>query len=187
MTSGVACVLHVKAMLARFRLERQYNACDNHTKQCRPNETKPNSNAIQPRERHNNPNNPTNIHTPNRITSTHTPLTYTGMQPHAPGQPAGDHPVPAHTECQNPSRCGRNGKLEALLPSKWKAKCLGQQWREGEIARVSHHRSKSTPAHHLVRQILVSHGKCKGGPSGHGRLLKLQDATADATLMTVQR
>ena len=115
------------------------------------------------------------------------PLTYTGMQPHAPGQPAGDHPVPAHTECQNPSRCGRNGKLEALLPSKWKAKCLGQQWREGEIARVSHHRSKSTPAHHLVRQILVSHGKCKGGPSGHGRLLKLQDATADATLMTVQR
>ena len=60
---------------ARHRLERQCNACDNCKKQCRHKETKPNSNAIQPRERHNNPNNPTNIHTPNRITSTHTPLT----------------------------------------------------------------------------------------------------------------
>ena len=79
---------------ARHRLERQCNACDNCKKQCRHKETKPNSNAIHPRKRHNNP---TNSHTPSRIKSTHTRRTYTGIQPHAPGQQAGDHPVPAHT------------------------------------------------------------------------------------------
>ena len=31
---------------ARHRNDRQYNACDNRKKQCRPNETKPHSNAI---------------------------------------------------------------------------------------------------------------------------------------------
>ena len=35
-------------------------------KQCRPDETKPNTNAIHPRKRHNNP---THSHTPGRITT----------------------------------------------------------------------------------------------------------------------
>ena len=37
-----------KATEARHRLERQYNACANRKKQCRPNETKPYSNATHP-------------------------------------------------------------------------------------------------------------------------------------------
>ena len=82
-----------KATEARHRLERQYNACANRKKQCRPNETKPYSNATHQRKRQNNP---TNGHTPGRIKSTHTRLAYTGMRPHAPGHKAGDHPVPAH-------------------------------------------------------------------------------------------
>ena len=50
-------------------------------KQCRPNETKPNSNAIHPGKRHNTP---TRSYTPSRTKSTHTCRTYTGMRPHAP-------------------------------------------------------------------------------------------------------
>ena len=46
-----------KATEARHSPERKYNACDNHTKHCRPNETKPNSNATHPRKRHSNPTN----------------------------------------------------------------------------------------------------------------------------------
>ena len=64
-------------------------------KQCRPNETKPYPNASNPCKRLNSP---TNGHTPSRIESTHTRLTCTGTRPHAFGQQAGDHPVPAHTE-----------------------------------------------------------------------------------------
>ena len=86
-------------------MEGQYNACDKRKnfwlKPCRPNETKPNSNAIHPRKRHSNP---LNSHIPSRIKSTHTRRTQTGTRPHAPGQQAGDHPVPAHTESHNPSK-----------------------------------------------------------------------------------
>ena len=46
---------------------------------CRPNETRPYSNATHPRKRQNNP---TNGHTPSRIKSTHTRLTYTKTRPH---------------------------------------------------------------------------------------------------------
>ena len=105
--AGVVCVLHdltvcytEKATEARHRLERQYNAGANRKKQCRPNETKPYSNATHPRKRQNDP---TNGHNPS-ITSTHTRRTYTGTRPHAPGHQAGDHPVPAHTESHNPSK-----------------------------------------------------------------------------------
>ena len=49
-------------------------------------------------------NDPTNSHTPSRIKTTHTRRTHTGMRPHAPGQQAGDHPVPADTERHNPSK-----------------------------------------------------------------------------------
>ena len=66
-----------KATEVRHRLERQHNACANRKKQCRPNETKPHSNATHPRKRKNNP---TNGHTPSRITSTHTHLTYNAWQ-----------------------------------------------------------------------------------------------------------
>ena len=90
-----------QATEARHRFERQYNACANRKKQCRPNETKPYSNATHPRIR---PNDPTNGHTPSRIKSTHTRLTYTGTSPHAPGHQAGDHPLPAHTERHNSSK-----------------------------------------------------------------------------------
>ena len=41
---------------------------------------------------------------PSRSKSTHKRRTYIGMRPHAPGQQAGDHPVPAHTERHNPSK-----------------------------------------------------------------------------------
>ena len=58
-------------------------------------------NAIHLRPRHNNP---TNSHTPSRMKSTHTCCTYTGMRPHVPGEQAGDHLVPAHTERQNQSK-----------------------------------------------------------------------------------
>ena len=58
-----------KATDARHCLERQYNACANRKKQCRPNKTKPYSNATHPRKRQNNP---TNGHTLSRIKSTHT-------------------------------------------------------------------------------------------------------------------
>ena len=37
-----------KATEARHRLERQYTACANRKKQCRPNETQPYSNATHP-------------------------------------------------------------------------------------------------------------------------------------------
>ena len=86
-----------KATEARHRLERQYNACANHKKQCRPDETKPYSNATctHPRKRQNDP---TTGHTPNCMKATHTRRTYTGTRPHAPGIQAGDHPVPAHRE-----------------------------------------------------------------------------------------
>ena len=40
-----------KATEARHRLERQYNACANLKKQCRPNETKPYFNTTHPRKR----------------------------------------------------------------------------------------------------------------------------------------
>ena len=53
---------------------------DNRKKQCRPNETKPNSNAIHPHKRHNNR---THSYTPSRIKSTHTRRAYTGIRPHA--------------------------------------------------------------------------------------------------------
>ena len=55
-----------KAIEARHRLERQYKTCANCKKQCRPNETKPYSNAFKRQ------NNPTNGHTPSCIKSTHT-------------------------------------------------------------------------------------------------------------------
>ena len=48
-------------------------------------------------------NNLINGYTPRRAKPTHTSLTYTRMRPHAPSHQAGDHPVPAHTECHNPS------------------------------------------------------------------------------------
>ena len=52
-------------------LKRQYNACDNRKKQCRPNETKPNSNALHPRKTHNIP---TNTRTPKpQQVNAHTP------------------------------------------------------------------------------------------------------------------
>ena len=44
-----------KATEARHRLERQHNACANRKKQCRPNETKPYSNATHPRKRQKDP------------------------------------------------------------------------------------------------------------------------------------
>ena len=82
-----------KATEARHRPERQYNACNSRSKQCRPNETQAISNTTHPRRGHNNP---TNSHTPSRIKSTHTRRTYTGMRPHAPGLPADRHVVFAH-------------------------------------------------------------------------------------------
>ena len=95
-----------KATEARHCLERQYNACANRNyrsckTQCRPNETKPYSNAPYPCIRQSNP---TIVHTPSRIKSTHTRITYIGTRPHAPGHQAGDHPVPAHTERHKPSK-----------------------------------------------------------------------------------
>ena len=64
--------------------------------------------------------NPTNGHTPSRIKSTHTRLTYTGTRPHAPGQQAGDHPVPAHIERPRPRHGGlprtRTGNCSPLRP-----------------------------------------------------------------------
>ena len=66
-----------KATEARHRLERQYHACANRKKQCRPTETKPYSNATHLRKRQNNP---THGQTPSRIKSTHTRLTYTGTR-----------------------------------------------------------------------------------------------------------
>ena len=90
-----------KATEARHRLERQYNGCADRKEQYRPNETKPYSNVSHLYKRHNNP---TNGHTPSRMKSTHTRLTYTGTPPHSPGQQAGDHPVPAHTERHSPSK-----------------------------------------------------------------------------------
>ena len=89
-----------KASPTRHRPEHQHNARSNRRKQCSPNETQPNSN-IHPRKIHNYP---THSHTPSRIKSTHTRCTYTGIRPHAPGQQAGDHPIPAHTERHNPSK-----------------------------------------------------------------------------------
>ena len=35
------------------------------------------------------------------------------MRPHAPGQQAGSHLAPAHTEGHNPPGCGRNGMHDA--------------------------------------------------------------------------
>ena len=49
------CVCYTeKATEARHLPRRQYNACNNREKQCacRPNETKPNSNATRPRRGH---------------------------------------------------------------------------------------------------------------------------------------
>ena len=52
---GAAPCMHAdvtrRKQQARYRLERQYNACANRKKQCRPNETNPYSNATHPRER----------------------------------------------------------------------------------------------------------------------------------------
>ena len=57
-TCGSCCgVLHGESNEARHRPERHYDACDNRKKQCRQNETKPNSNASHPRKRHNTPRN----------------------------------------------------------------------------------------------------------------------------------
>ena len=66
-------------------------------KQCSSNKTKLYSNPTPPRKRQKNP---INGHTPRRTKPTHTRLTYTRMRPHAPSHQAGDHPVPAHTECR---------------------------------------------------------------------------------------
>ena len=85
------CMWHTeKATDARHRLERQHNACAIRKKQCRPNETKPYSNATHPRKR---PRAKDKIIlgmvTPSRIKSTHTRLTYTGTRPHASGHARG--------------------------------------------------------------------------------------------------
>ena len=121
-----------KATEARHRLERQYNACANRKKQCRPNETTPYSNATHPRKRQNNP---TNGHTPSRIKLTHTRLTYAGTRPHAPGtcthrasQPV--EGVDATTRTKPPVSSPLT-RASASLPIKRKTKCLGRQEGEG--------------------------------------------------------
>ena len=87
------------------------SACDNGKKQCSPNETKPNSNAIHPRKRYNIP---TNSHTPSCIKASHTHV--------ARSQGCGRmHPVNRRVTAQNlhtesvttRRRCGRNGYHEA--------------------------------------------------------------------------
>ena len=90
---------------ARHRLERQYHACANCKKQCKPNETKLYSEVTHPRKRQDDL---TNGHTPSHIKSTHTRLTYTGTRPHAPGQP--------------PHSCSMHGMMDALKPSKSSSK-----------------------------------------------------------------
>ena len=99
-----------KATEARHRLERQYDACADRKKQCRPNETKPYCNATHPCKRQNDP---TNGHTPSRIKSTHTRLTSQGR--------GRTHPVTRRvtTQCLHTQsvttrrRCGHNDKHEA--------------------------------------------------------------------------
>ena len=93
-----------KATEARHRLDSTVHVPT--AKQCRPNETKPYSNATHPRKRQNIS---TNGPTPSPIKSTHTRLTYTGTRPHVPSHQAGDHPVPAHTERHNPPKVGGAG------------------------------------------------------------------------------
>ena len=90
-----------KATPARYRPERQHNACANRRKQCSPEETKSYSNPTPQRKIQNNP---TNSHTPRRMKPTHTCPTYTRMRPHVPSHQAGDHPVPAHKERHNPPK-----------------------------------------------------------------------------------
>ena len=68
-----------KATPARYRPERQYKACANRRKQCRPNKTKSYSNPTPPRKTQNNP---INGHTTRCMKPTHTRLTaaYHGCQ-----------------------------------------------------------------------------------------------------------
>ena len=99
-----------KAISARDRLERQCNECGNHKKQCRPTETKPDSNAIHPCKRHNSH---TNSNTPSRIKSTQTRRTHTGMRPHAPGKQAGATQYLHIQSVTTLRRCGRSNKHEA--------------------------------------------------------------------------
>ena len=84
---------------------------DKRKKQCKPNETKPTSNAIHPRKRHNNP---THSHTPSRVKSTHPCHTYTGMRPHAPSHQEAGHPVPARTDRHNPPPFQGCHRLDSL-------------------------------------------------------------------------
>ena len=65
-------VLHGESNRGQASPRTKINACANRKKQCRPNETKPYSNATHPRKRQNDP---TNGHTPSRIKSMHTRLT----------------------------------------------------------------------------------------------------------------
>ena len=82
-------------------------AQDNRKKQCKPNKTKPHSNVIHPRKRHNDP---THSHAPSCIKSTHTRRTYTGMHPVNRRVATQYLHTQSVTTCQ---RCGRNGKREA--------------------------------------------------------------------------
>ena len=74
---------------------------DNRKKQCKPNETRPDSNTIHAHTRHSNF---TRSQTPSRVNlkSTHTCRTYTGVRPPAPGHQEAGHPVPARTDRHNP-------------------------------------------------------------------------------------
>ena len=108
------CVTRQKQSKPSNTQESKYTfnpAEGNRKKQCRPTEAKINSTAIHPRLRHKNP---THTYTPSRIKSKHTSRPYTGICPHAPGQQAGGHLVPAKTECHNPPKVWtHNGKHEA--------------------------------------------------------------------------
>ena len=54
------------------------------------------------------------IHTPpGRSKSMHRRRTYIGMQQHAPGEQAGDHPAPAHREHHNPATVWTQGKARS--------------------------------------------------------------------------
>ena len=98
-----------KAREARQRPERQYSTHANRKKQCRPNETKPHSDATHPHKRQNRL---TNGHSQSRIKSTHTRLTYTGSRTHLVSRLVTTQYLHTQsgTTCQ---RCGRNNKHEA--------------------------------------------------------------------------
>ena len=96
-----------KATEARHRLERQYNACAKRKKQCRPNETKPYSNATHPRKRQNDI---TNGHTPSR--NAHTSHVHRDA-PARTRSPGGSPPSTCTHSVTTRRRCGRNDKHES--------------------------------------------------------------------------